>query len=174
MKANFTSQLEQFDGNLWGRHIKVSIEIVQPFLLAQKKRVLCSVKGSSPIHCALLSLGNGEWFINLNKAFCNENNLRLGEKVKIEIEIDRSKYGMEMPEELEVMLNQDGPASTYFEALTPGKQRGLIHFVASIKSSDIRIRRAVVVAKHLTSHSGKIDYKDLNQEIKEANNLGKF
>ncbi len=174
MKEKFTSVIAKFDGNLWGTHVEVDNEVVKPLLKSDTKRIICSINGSRHFHCALMSMGNGRWFININKTFCRENHLLVGDKVTVEIERDTSKYGMEMPGELEEMLNQDHLAHEYFEKLTPGKQRNLIHFVASIKSSEIRIRRALVVANHLTSHRGLIDFKDLNQEIKEANNLHRF
>ena len=174
MKAQFTSVLSKFEGNLWGTHLEVPDAVVQTFLNSNIKRIKCSVNGSKPIHCALMSMGNGRWFINVNKAFCKEHYLRVSDKLQVEIEEDSSKYGMEMPIELEEMLNQDLEANIYFEALTPGKQRNLIHFVATIKTSEIRIRRALVVAKHLTSHRGQIDFKDLSREIKEANNQNRY
>ena len=81
---------------------------------------------------------------------------------------------MEMPEEFEVALSMDPGADTYFHSLTPGKQRNLIYFVGQTKSSNIKARRAWVVCDHLNSHKGLIDFKDLNQEIKEANNNAKL
>ena len=174
MKAQFISVLAKFEGNIWGTYLEVPDAVIQPFLKAGIKRIRCSINESKPIHCALLSMGNGRWFITVNKLFCKENHLQIEDKLQVEIEKDTSKYGMEMPRELDEMLKQDGEASAYFEELTPGKQRNLIHFVATIKSSEIRIRRALVVANHLTSHKGLIDFKDLNQEIKEANNLHRF
>lgn len=76
---------------------------------------------------------------------------------------------MEMPIELREVLDQDEHADTLFHKLTPGKMRNIIYAVASVKSSEIKIRRALVYAEHLKKNKGKIDFKELNQEMKEAN-----
>ena len=96
------------------------------------------------------------------------------EPIAVVITQDQSKYGMEMPEELEVALSMDPDADDFFHALTPGKQRNLIYISSQTKSSNIRARRAWVVCDHLKSHGGKIDFKDLNQEIKIANQNAKL
>jgi hypothetical protein len=112
------------------------------------------------------------WFILINQKHRQANQLKPGDEVEVTLTGDDSEYGMEMPDELMESLLQDSQAYDAFEKLTPGLQRNLIHFVSQVKSSEIRLRRAQVIIVHLNMHK-KPDFKTLNQEMKEANQLAK-
>ncbi len=174
MEKTFDSPLQEFQGDLFGRHIEVPQNVAEDFLNANIKRVLLTINDYEAIHAGIMPLGGGRWFLNLNKAFCKKHGLMVGEMLHIQLSDDTSKYGMKMPEELAEILDQDEVADHYFHALTPGKQRNMIYAVSQIKSMDIRIRRALVITNHLKMNSGKIDFRKLNQEIKESNRNAKF
>lgn len=74
-----------------------------------------------------------------------------------------------MSDELREVLDQDNQARVYFDKLTSGKQRSLIHWSDGVKSTDIKIRRALVMTQHLVTQQGKVDFLLLANEIKEAN-----
>jgi len=76
---------------------------------------------------------------------------QLGDRIKIQLTEDESTYGMPMPEELEEVLRQDEYGKMRFDKLTPGKQRNIIHYVGSVKSSSLRIDRALKLINNLTS-----------------------
>jgi len=133
------------------------------------RRIICHIDAIRAFHCALLPDGKGSWYILLNNKRKKDLGLMEGEEVSIELEKDRSEYGMEMPVELREVLDQDEHADGLFHKLTPGRMRNIIHAVASVKSSDIKIRRALVYAEHLKKNKGKIEFKELGQEMKEAN-----
>lgn len=174
LKASFKSVIEKFGGDMWGLHFKVTEEVAEKFIATKVKRILVSINGSDTYHAGIMHLKTGITFINVNKVFCKKHQLNIGDHISVEITQDMSKYGMEMPEELEVALSMDPEADCFFHALTPGKQRNLIYFSSQTKSSNIRARRAWVVCDHLKLHGGNIDFKDLNQEIKIANNDAKL
>jgi hypothetical protein len=159
------SRLEDSSGSVWGGHIPVRTEEVKA-LLEGDKRVICTVNGSVRYHAALLGDGMGAYFVLLNKARARKLALRIGDPVVIELEKDNSKYGMDMPEEFEVLLEQDEEGAKYFDKLTPGKKRNLIHIVGSVKSSDIRLRKAVTILNYLKQCEAEIDFKELNQALK--------
>ena len=69
--------------------------------------------------------------------------------MEVTIELDNSKYGMEMPEELEALLEQDHEGERRFEMLTPSKQRYIIHYVSQVKSSQLKIDRAIMLINNL-------------------------
>ncbi len=165
----FESKLEVFGDDLWGLHFKVESDIAEQFIRGKNRRVLCSINGSEPYHAAIMHLKTGIKFVNVNKPFAKKNGIWINDTIQVELAPDDSKYGMEMPEEFEETLNQDPIAAAHFEKLSPGKQRNLIYIVSNVKSSAIRVRRAWVVTDHLVSHKGIIDFKDLNLELKEAN-----
>lgn len=165
---SFVAHIEQMNSNLWGNHIKVPVDIVEYFKRHKVKRLLCFINEEIKIHCAIMASQKGP-FILINKQIVRQLNKGNYHQLQIRLELDHSKYGMEMPEELDHCLKEDPIAFGYFEQLTPGKQRNLIHMVANVKSSDIKIRRSLAILEHLFRESGQLDFKKLNELIKEYN-----
>ena len=94
-----------------------------------------------------------------------------GDKVTVELRRDNTKYGLPMPEELQEVLNQDDEGNRLFEALTNGRQRTILYYVAKAKDVDRRIHAALVIVEHLKNNEGKIDYHKLYEELKPRKNL---
>lgn len=170
MKATktFKSYLEKFDSNLWVFHIVIPEKEAKPFIKGTDRRVVCTLNGTESFQCALMPGGPGVTFINLNKKIRDKLKLKLGSEVTVSLEKDNSEYGLPMPEELAELMKMDEEGSALFHALTPGKQRTLLHIVGSVKNSDIRIRRALAIVNHLKLTGGKINYKQLNEQMKNA------
>lgn len=164
-----STKLTSMQGDLWSNILPVENSIADQLIEGKDRRIICHIEGIRPFHCALLPDGNGSWYILLNNKRKKDLGLMEGEEVSIELEKDRSEYGMEMPAELREVLDQDEHADTLFHQLTPGRMRNIIHAVASVKSSYIKIRRALVYAEHLKKNKGKIEFKELGKEMKEAN-----
>ncbi len=164
----FTAKLEKFNSDLWGHHVVVPDDIAAPLLKSKKKRFKGTFNDGIETHCALMPMGNGRYFININKDIRSQLKLRIGSKVTVTLSEDDSKYGMEMPEEFQVLLDQDIEGDKYFHARTPGRQRALIYIVAKYKSSDKRLEKAVVILDFLKWNQGKLDFKALNVAFKEA------
>lgn len=165
----FTTTLQKFDSPLWGFHIMVPDAAAAPFLEEKEKRVVCTLNGSEEFQCALMPRGDGSYFININKKLREKLKLKPGSTVTASIRKDESEYGLPMPEELAELLTQDEEGNRLFHALTPGKQRNLLYIVGTPKTSETRIKRAVVCVEHLKANGGKIDFRRLNQDMKEAN-----
>ena len=169
MKKKIKLKVSTAADALWSNKLLVSDADAEQFLSGKDRRIICHIEGIKSFHCALLPDGNGSWYILLNNKRKKELGLMGGEDILAELEKDRSEYGMEMPIELREVLDQDEHADTLFHKLTPGRMRNIIHSVASVKSTEIKIRRALVYAEHLKKNKGKIEYKELSQEMKEAN-----
>ena len=154
---------------MWSYHIPVPLEIAEQFVTKKSRRVICTLNNLITVHIALTHDGIGGFYITLNKE--NRKKLKVveGDSIKIDIKKDESKYGMPMPEEFEVMLEQEPDADRIFHKLTPGKQRTLLHLIGKYKNSETRITKALVVANYLIECNGKIDFKALNADFKAAN-----
>lgn len=122
------------------------------------KRVLCKINGNS-IHCALLNSKKRGYYIMVGKSTLQKIKAKEGDRLKMEIEKDESTYQAALPEELEVVLHTDPDGMVFFQKLTPGKQRSLIHMVGKAKQSDTRINRAIRILEKLKM--GYTDLKDL-------------
>ncbi|MEM9324914.1 MAG: YdeI/OmpD-associated family protein [Bacteroidota bacterium] len=154
---------------IWGYHLPISIDVANQLIEEKDRRVILTI-GGERLHVAIMPK-QLECFIMLNKALVKKLNLQLGQKVQITLEKDPSEYGMEMPDELRELLFQDDEGSSYFHALTPGKQRNLIYLVSKVKSTDSRLKKALAIVHHLKEMQGKLDFKMLNETIKYYNQL---
>lgn len=130
----------------------------------QYKRVVCSINGGEPFQCALMP-SRGKFYIIVNKQKRDALGIAAGDKVKVELVIDESKYGLPMPAEFREVLDQDAEGDRIFHALTPGKQRSLLHFVGTIKDVDKRIHQSLVIVEHIKENGRVID-KLLYEELK--------
>lgn len=167
-KLNFKAKLERFNSDLWGHHIMVPEEIVLSLIEAGVKRMISTYNDQIKTHCALRSMGDGRYFININKEIRSKLKLQVGSTLSVNLSPDNSKYGMKMPEEFQVLLDQDIEGEQYFHALTPGKQRSLIYMVAKPKNPDKRLEKANVILEFLKWNQGKLDFTALIAAFKEA------
>jgi hypothetical protein len=166
---HFNAVLVESTNKLWGCHFPVP-QVVAETLIAQRedRRVVCNLNEKIEYQCALLPRGDGTFLITVNKKTQTKMGLKIGSKVSVSLRKDESEYGLPMPEELAELLAQDEEGSRLLHALTPGKLRTLLYIVGQPKNSDTRLQRALVVVEHLKKQRGKIDYKQLNTEMKEG------
>lgn len=170
----FKTQLQDFyNSPLWGLHINVPEEIALQLVDAYSRRVVCKINGNFELHAALMP-NKGNWFILLNQQNTKKWKLHLGDTIHVKLQKDTSEYGIPMPEELQIALDQEEGAFGYFETLTPGKQRTLIYIVSKVKNTDSRIKKGLAIAFHLAETKGKLDFKRLNETIKHYNNNTTF
>lgn len=128
------------------------------------RRVVCTLNGKESFQCALMPYA-GSFYIMVNKRIRASLGVVAGDKLKVMLEPDTSKYGLPMPEEFEEVLRQDPDGDKLFHALTPGRQRSLIYAVSSAKDEDRRILRALVILRHLKENDGKIVNEKLYKEL---------
>ncbi len=116
----------------------------------------------------LISGGGGKYFIKVNKESRDRLGLNKGDLVEVSLRPDTSQYGMNLPPEMKELLNEDPLFDQYFHALTPGKQRALIHLIDKLKSPEKRIQKAIIIAQHLIGHRGTLDFKQLHQDFRNG------
>ena len=167
----FTTQVSLFEDNLWHYHLPVPVPVAKHFIENNKdRRVVCILNEQVKIQAAIMSKGEEGYYLMLSKDLRKKlGGIDVGALVQVHMEKDHSKYGIEMPEEMQEALYSDPEADKLFHALTPGKQRTLIHLVLKIKSSNKRINKAIVILEHLKKMDGNIDFKILNQDFKDFN-----
>ncbi|MDR7130760.1 hypothetical protein J2X69_003117 [Algoriphagus sp. 4150] len=166
----FQGKLEAFEFNHWQYHIPISDEISTQMMDEKHRRVLVWIKGQGPFHMALMK-SKDYWYVLVNQELRNRFNLNEGSSFTVNIARDLSEYGHEMPEELQVLMDQDEEGTLYFKSLTPGKQRMMVYTVTKVKNPESRMKKALAIIHHLKLAKGKLDYKQLNELIKYYNNL---
>ena len=167
--CKFKAEVRKFEKGLWSFHLIVPESVYMEMSREGTKRVMCSLNNEKAFHAGFMPDGKGNWFIKLNKEKMKIYKLELGQEVDVSLSKDNSKYGMALPEEFEELLYQDPEGEKYFDALSPGKRRSLIYMVDQVKSSDIRLRRALVILQFLKQNQGELDYRQLNEAIKNSN-----
>lgn len=165
VKKTFLSTLGNKADKIYYLHFPVPKRIVVDYKKMGIDRFIAHI-GDHQQHSAILSAGNDQYFIIMNQKNCKKLGLQVGDKVSLTLTPDESEYGMPMPEELQESLEIEENAWQYFQDLTPGKQRALIHQVNSAKRQETRIRRALGIAAHLEKNKGVLDFKSLRDDIK--------
>ena len=172
----FNTTLSKFSGtdaSVYELHLPVPKPIAEQFIRGENRRVICEINETTSLHSGLMP-HKDYWYILINQSVIKKLGLEVGHSVSVKLTPDDSTYGMEMPEELMVLLDQDSQGYEYFHQLTPGKQRNLIYIVSKVKSSESRLNKALAIVHHLKDQNGKLDFKLLNQVIKNYNNRGKL
>lgn len=167
-KLRLTSVLTQSEHEFGWHFLTFPIEVVAPLNFEDKKsrRVVCTINGGHTFQCALLPWTKGGFCIVVNKKIREKLGIAAGDKVKVELEKDESKYGLPMPKELKEVLRQDREADKLFHALTAGKQRTMLYYIAKSKDVDKRIHMSLILVEHLKKNDGKIIFPKLSDELK--------
>ncbi|PQB05988.1 hypothetical protein BST85_06745 [Aureitalea marina] len=99
-------------------------------------------------HAALQRI-KGSYRIMFSKK--HQKSLGVGptDPVEIRLSPDTSKYGVEVPEEFQAVLDSDPVAYAQFESLSDGLKRSLIYYVKRFKNSQTRIDKSLVIANNL-------------------------
>ena len=165
---SFKTTIQNIYSNIWSFGIIVPKTQAVPYIEGNR-RVLCSINGSDAFQCALMSDGDGGYFITVNKERRKSLQIEEGQEIIVILSKDDSKYGIPVPEEMEELLLQDEEGAAYFHALTIGKQRSLFYMIGKPKNSDTRIRKALVIIDYLKATKGKLDFRELQQAFKLSN-----
>ncbi len=121
-------------------------DVVESF---DSKRVICTINNSIDFHCAFNFSKTKGNYIYINKSIVKELHLHPGKIISLVYKKDTTKYQFELPEEFEEVLKTDKHALQVFNSLKPGNQRGIIHLIAKIKSTDKRIEKSLSFAEKL-------------------------
>lgn len=136
-------QLEKRKGGYF--YLKIEAEVINQFKNKRQTRFICTLEKSLTFQCGLNHLGDGNFFIILSNKNLQIISKKLGDKIKFELNEDPNPLGVEMPEVLEAILEQDETIKTIFESLTLGKKRNVIHQINKIKDIDKQIQKSIKV-----------------------------
>jgi hypothetical protein len=138
-------QLEKRKGGYF--YIIISADIVNQFKNKRLTRFICTLDKKLTFQCGLNHLGDGNFFIILGTKNLNAVNKKFGDKIYFELKEDPNPLGVDMPEILEAVLEQDNDLKTIFDSLTLGKKRNVIHSINKIKDIDKQIQKNHAIFK---------------------------
>ncbi|MEZ4803949.1 MAG: YdeI/OmpD-associated family protein [Bacteroidia bacterium] len=145
----FQSHIGSLDYLLGVNYIFIPSNIVQKLGGFKAGRLICKANNTIEFQCGIVSLGEGNGYITLNKTRLKKLKLQTGDSITIRLEKDNSEYGMELSDELKELLSQDHEANLRFNALKPGMQRYIIFYVSQVKSPHLRLERALLLLNNL-------------------------
>ena len=161
LPVQFTTHVSKLD-HLTMYYLEVPAEIVQQLGGFKCGRLLCTVNHNLTFQCGLMALGAGCAYISISTKRMKELHVKQGDKVTVALEKDDSKCGTPMPEELEELLKQDEEGKNRFDLIKPGIQRYVLQYVAAVKSSQLRIERAILLIENLKSLTpGKETFREM-------------
>ena len=166
-ELRFISVIERSTNKLWGAHFRVPAQVVKKLSSDDHRRVVCSLNGVAEYQCAMLPFGNGAFVISVNKQLRDKLKLEFGMNVDVTLRKDKSEYGLPLPEELQILFEQDKVGSKLFHSLTRGRQRTLLYIIGHVKDQDKRVAHSITIINHLKANKGKINYRQLSAALKD-------
>jgi hypothetical protein len=130
-------QLEKRKGGYF--YLTIPAEVANNFENKRHTRLICTINEVFAFQCGLNHLGDGNFFIIIGSQKMKEIGQKMGNKVHFEIKEDPNPLGVDMPEVLEAVLEQDEELKSIFENLSLGKQRSVIFSIQKIKNIDKQI-----------------------------------
>ena len=134
-------------------NIYIPYDIYEPFANQKMSRVQVEINHKETkinFYAAVKRDKNsGDFKMMFSKQKQKELNLTLGDSFTIQLFEDTSKYGVDVPEELEEVFLTDFEAYQIFETLTKGKQRSIIYGVKRFKTSQLKIDKALILCENL-------------------------
>lgn len=162
----FEAKLSRVYGGLLQNIIIVPDEIMK--MLPAKGRIRTEgTINKAKFALAIQHKKDGSRYFAVSAGLKREAKIRTGDPVKVSFWlVDPDKVNV--PEELMAVLEQDAEAMKLWRTFTPGVQRGLSHYVNSVKNVDSRIKRAFEIvekAKFRQLHFQKVTKeKDKNKK----------
>jgi len=93
--------------------------------------------------CGLNHLGDGNYFIIVSTKNLKAIDRKVGESIQFEIKEDPNPLGIDMPETIEILLEQDTELKDKFNKFTDGKKISIIFQTSKIKDNDKQISRVI-------------------------------
>jgi hypothetical protein len=138
-------QLEKRKGGYF--YLQIPATIVNQFKNKRQTRFICVLDKKISFQCGLNHLGDGNFFIIISTKNLKATGKLPGETISFEIKEDPNPLGVEIPEVLQVLLEQDEQMKTLFDGLTMGKKRSIIHAISKIKDIDKQVGNAMKLLK---------------------------
>jgi Domain of unknown function (DUF1905)/Bacteriocin-protection, YdeI or OmpD-Associated len=134
-------QLEKQKGGYF--YLKIDAEVINQLKNKSKTRIICTLDEKVSFQCGLNHLGDGNFFIILSKKNLQLAEKTLGSTVSFTLEEDPNPLGVDMPEVMEAIFDQDQILKAAFERLTDGKKRSIVYTILKIKDVDKQIQKTI-------------------------------
>lgn len=136
-------QLEKRKGGYY--YFMVTAATANAFTHQHKTRLICTIDKTLTFQCGLNHLGDGNFFIIISTNKVKELKKKIGDKIDITLQEDPNPLGVEIPEVLTALLDQDEDLKKKYDQFTMGKKRSVIHAMTRLKDMDKQISMALKI-----------------------------
>jgi len=144
---------EPFEITVTGKYYSLHLpeHIVIPFVEKNFKRIkaIASFEGKQLTFHAAIQKRNGNYYMMFGKRYRAALGIFPNDYFQLQFFEDTSKYGVDMPEELDAVFLSDYEAFAIFETFTPGKKRGIIYAISKYVNSQTRIDKSLLLCENL-------------------------
>lgn len=143
-------------------YFEIPADVVKKIGGIGKQRLICEVNKQLKFQCGLIALGEGKAYISINSKRMKELGVEKGDTVNLILTEDNSQYGVDVPEELTELFNQDPEGKRRFDLLKPGMQRYILNHVSTVKSVQLKVERAFNLISNLKQlPQGKETFREI-------------
>lgn len=132
-------QLEPRKGGYF--YLRIDASVVEQYAQKRATRLKCMIDEKVSFSCGLNHFGDGHYYIIVAGKYLKTLGKQLGSMVVFEIYEDPNPLGVEVPDVLLALLEQDEIVKKIYENLTDGKKRSLIHSIKAVKDLDKQIEK---------------------------------
>ena len=135
-------------------YLKVDSKEVETWKNKKRTRLICILDNRVEFRCGLNHLGDGNFFVIISNARLKKLKKKLDDEVCFEILEDPNPLGVDIPDVLLILLEQDKELKHHFDGLTDGKKRGIIHQIIRIKNVDLQVSRSIKLIQEANQPKG--------------------
>ena len=140
----FTQRIDKLEPRKGGYcFLYLSADTINQFEKKRDVRLVCQIDNKVSYSCGLNHTGDANFFIILSKKNLKALGKEEGDEVTFKIYEDPLPLGVEVPEVLQVLLDQDPDLNTIYEAATDGAKRSLIYYIKQVKNVDTQVKRVL-------------------------------
>lgn len=138
----FNAIIEPLEVNTPYAGISIPQEIIEEISLKKGITRVNGLLNNTPFNLAFHNRKDGSKYLMIAGTLRREAKVKIGYEVVVQFEVVDSNI-LEIPEELEAVLEQDDFAKEFWNSLSTGYRRSLVHYITTSKNIDIRIKRSL-------------------------------
>ena len=143
--AKFNTNLEMLDPMRGGyRCVMYDKALIDTFPKKSKTRIILDIDdGNIQIQAGIQSFGGGMYFSMIGKTKLGGHTYEQGQAISVIVYLYPNPLGVEIPEVVEALLEQDELIKRTWEKLTDGRKRTICHTVYRIKNIDKQVDKCL-------------------------------
>ena len=144
---------QSFSALIYKQGINPCVDIPERVSRVFQRKGYIPVRGrlnKDPFKGTLVPVGDGNYRLYINGRMRTQAGVDVGDRIKIELELDPQKRTIPMPRAFEQALEQDPGARSSFARLTPSRRKDILLYMNALKRPETLQKVIDRVMKGLT------------------------